>query len=92
MDGHGTLTLRARQIDGEVVVDIQDSGPGMPPDVVARVFDPFFTTKPPGGHTGLGLTICHNIVVGQHGGRISVSSEPGRTVFTVALPAGDDSR
>jgi signal transduction histidine kinase len=86
MGREGTLTVRARRTDGEVVVEVEDDGPGMPPEVAARAFDPFFTTKPPGSGTGLGLTVSHNIVVRQHGGRMTVASEPGRTMFTVALP------
>jgi signal transduction histidine kinase len=58
----------------------------MSPGVAERVFDPFFTTKPPGSGTGLGLSISHTIVVRQHGGRMSVRSEPGRTSFRVELP------
>jgi signal transduction histidine kinase len=69
-----------------VVVEIEDDGPGMPPEVADRVFDPFFTTKPPGHGTGLGLNISFNIVVQQHGGDIAVDSVPGRTSFRVALP------
>jgi len=58
----------------------------MAPGVAKRVFDPFFTTKPPGSGTGLGLNISHTIVVRQHGGRMSVESEPRRTCFRVELP------
>jgi signal transduction histidine kinase len=82
----GTLTVRTRLADGEVVVEVEDDGPGMPPEVAARAFDSFFTTKPPGSGTGLGLTVSHNIVVRQHEGSMTLESEPGRTVFTVTLP------
>jgi signal transduction histidine kinase len=86
MEGRGELVLRTRQ-DGEwVVVEIEDSGPGIPEEVRPKLFDPFFTTKPPGRGTGLGLNISHNIVVGKHGGEISAESRPGRTVFRVRLP------
>jgi light-regulated signal transduction histidine kinase (bacteriophytochrome) len=57
LQGTGSLTIRAARSDGEVVVDIEDDGPGMSPEVTARAFDPFFTTKPPGKGTGLGLAI-----------------------------------
>ena len=86
MGGHGSITLRTAARDGYVLVEIEDDGPGMPPEVAARVFDPFFTTKPPGQGTGLGLNISHNIVVREHNGRIAVDSQPGRTTFRVFLP------
>jgi signal transduction histidine kinase len=86
MGGHGTLTIRTSARDGYVLVEIEDDGPGMPPEITARVFDPFFTTKPPGQGTGLGLNISHNIVVQEHHGRIKVDSKPGRTTFQVSLP------
>ncbi len=86
MGGHGTLTVRTAARDGYVLVEIEDDGPGMPPEVAARAFDPFFTTKPPGKGTGLGLNISHNIVVQEHKGRITVDSTPGRTTFQVFLP------
>jgi signal transduction histidine kinase len=84
--GSGTLVLRTSHNGDRVVVELEDDGPGMPPDVVDRVFDPFFTTKAPGSGTGLGLNISHNIVVRQHAGDISVSSRPGCTRFRVELP------
>ena len=83
---HGTITVRTSRRDGYVVAEIEDDGPGMPPEIAARVFDPFFTTKPPGKGTGLGLNISHNIVVQEHKGRITVHSTPGRTTFRVLLP------
>jgi signal transduction histidine kinase len=88
MDGRGTLRIEVGpDPDGDgVVVALTDSGPGIPPEVRARLFEPFFTTKPPGRGTGLGLHIAHTVVAG-HGGRLEVDAEPGRTTFTVALPA-----
>ena len=83
---HGTIGIRTSARDGYVLAEIEDDGPGMPPEVMARVFDPFFTTKPPGKGTGLGLNVSHNIVVGEHKGRIEVASQPGRTTFRVFLP------
>jgi signal transduction histidine kinase len=66
-------------------VAIQDSGPGIPPEVLPRIFEPFFTTKGKGEGTGLGLSICARIIE-KHGGTIRVDSEPGRTRFTIDLP------
>jgi signal transduction histidine kinase len=69
-----------------VVVEIEDDGPGIPPEIQSRIFDAFFTTKPPGKGTGLGLNTSHKIVVQKHGGAIRVESEPGSTRFIVELP------
>ena len=86
IDTHGTITVRTSARDGYVLAEIEDYGPGLAPEIAARVFDPFFTTKPPGKGTGLGLNISHNIVVQEHKGRISVHSTPGSTTFQVLLP------
>jgi signal transduction histidine kinase len=69
-----------------VLVDIGDTGQGIPPKFRLRVFEPFFTTKPVGEGTGLGLDISYRIVVNRHGGDISVTSQPGDTHFQVRLP------
>ena len=89
MDGTGTLELRAAPDPADpdcVVVEVVDSGAGIPEPVRDRMFEPFFTTKPPGEGTGLGLHLVHDIVVNRHGGRIEVDSRPGRTAFRVRLP------
>ena len=86
MDGRGQLWLRTHDADGEVIVEITDSGPGIPEENVPHIFDPFYTTKPVGKGTGLGLSISHNIVVQKHRGEISVHSRPGETRFRVKLP------
>jgi len=79
------VTLQAAP-EGEVVIEVSDNGPGIPAEVRSRIFDPFFTTKPVGLGLGLGLSICHGIVV-HHGGTITVDSAPGRgSTFRVALP------
>ena len=78
--------------DGWAVIEISDTGAGIPTDVLPRIFDPFFTTKPVGVGTGLGLSICHAIVV-QHGGTITVESTPGQgTTFRVRLPPEPEDR
>jgi signal transduction histidine kinase len=86
LDGRGQITLRTHYDDPWVVVEVEDNGPGIPEGIQPHLFDPFFTTKPPGKGTGLGLSTCHQIVVEKHGGRIDVSSRPGKTRFTVHLP------
>jgi two-component system NtrC family sensor kinase len=71
---------------GEVVVEVQDTGVGIPVPDQGKIFEPFYTTKPPGRGTGLGLSICYGIV-SDHGGRIEVDSAPGRgATFRVFLP------
>ena len=88
MDGQGTIRLRTRvDDDGWVVVEVEDSGPGMSEETAKRLFDPFYTTKPVGQGTGLGLDISRRIVVDHHHGQIVADSAPGRTVMRVRLPA-----
>lgn len=70
---------------GGVLVEISDNGPGIPPEVAAKVFDPFFTTKPQGEGTGLGLDTVYRIIR-QHHGDIRFESVPGKTTFSVRLP------
>src|SRR5205823_5417933 len=67
MEGRGTLTVRSRLHRGEVEVELEDEGSGIPEEILSRIFDPFFTTKPPGQGTGLGLAIAQGIVA-DHGG------------------------
>jgi len=91
MGGKGALELKAYQHDDWLVVEVADSGPGIPIEAQEKVFDPFYTTKAPGEGTGLGLSISHGIVVEKHRGKISVDSKPGATRFTVKLPIPDQS-
>ena len=86
MDGSGTLRLSTRAEPNDVVVEIGDTGPGMPPDVQARAFEPFYTTKDVGKGTGLGLDISRRIIVERHHGQIRIDSRPGQTVLRVHLP------
>jgi signal transduction histidine kinase len=92
MDGRGTLRLATRADGDSVVVEVIDSGPGMPPKVAARAFEPFFTTKDVGKGTGLGLDIAQRIVVERHGGTIAIDSRPGQTTLRVRLPARGPTR
>ena len=89
MNGEGTLTVRTARDGDRVLVEIADTGPGIPPELRQRVFEPFFTTKPVGEGTGLGLDISYRIVVNGHGGDISVTSQPGNTRFQVRLPLNE---
>jgi signal transduction histidine kinase len=86
MGGHGTLTIRTAAENGQLLVEIGDTGPGIPADVKDRIFEPFFTTKPVGEGTGLGLDISWRIVVNRHHGDLRVESVPGDTRFRVRLP------
>jgi signal transduction histidine kinase len=87
MRGVGRLTIRISPEDDGVLVQVSDTGPGMPDDVRAHAFDPFFTTKGVGEGTGLGLDVSRRIVVDSHGGEIALDSGPAGTVVRVRLPA-----
>ena len=86
MDGAGTLRLSTRAEPDAVVIEVGDTGPGMPPQVAARAFEAFYTTKDVGKGTGLGLDIAQRIVVERHAGTIAIDSRPGETVLRVRLP------
>ncbi|TDE32274.1 cyclic nucleotide-binding domain-containing protein [Nonomuraea mesophila] len=86
MGESGTLTIRTAYDEDEAIVEIGDTGPGVPEAIKDRIFEPFFTTKTVGEGTGLGLDISYRIVAGRHGGEIKVRSEPGDTWFEVRLP------
>lgn len=87
----GRITISTRREGKTVVIEIADTGLGVPPELRERIFDPFFTTKPVGKGTGQGLAICLDVVTRKHGGRIDVGGVPGQgAVFTVTLPIGSD--
>ena len=85
--GPRVVTLRTAVDNDQMVrIEVQDNGPGIPPDVLPKIFDPFFTTKEVGKGTGMGLAISYKIIQ-EHGGKILVHSEPGMgTLFTILLP------
>jgi signal transduction histidine kinase len=82
-----TLRATTRNLGNRVEIRIRDNGTGIPKGVREKMFNPFFTTKPAGEGTGLGLSMSHDIVVKQHGGRIEVETAPGAfTEFIITLP------
>ncbi|MFD5393852.1 ATP-binding protein [Streptomyces sp. NPDC127097] len=85
-DADGTLTVRTAREGDHLLVEIRDTGPGVPAEIRDRIFDPFFTTKPVGEGTGLGLDISWRIVVNKHQGDLRFDSVPGDTRFQVRLP------
>jgi signal transduction histidine kinase len=91
MQGKGDLALITRNENDYVMVEVADSGPGIPDDVLPHIFEPFFSTKGVGAGVGLGLDMVYHIVT-QHGGSIDVQSQPGRTRFIVRLPVAYSAR
>lgn len=87
----GEIRIRTiREVNG-VLVEIRDSGAGVPDNIKSRIFEPFFTTKPVGKGTGLGLDIVYRIIR-KHQGEIQFESKPGDTRFQVRLPLADSSK
>ncbi|MCK1368465.1 GAF domain-containing protein [Bradyrhizobium sp. 62] len=81
------LSAVTRNLGNHIEIRIRDNGTGIPPEVKEKMFNPFFTTKPAGEGTGLGLSMSHDIIVKQHGGRLDVNTQPGQyTEFTIVLP------
>jgi signal transduction histidine kinase len=81
----GWVEIRTGIDEQRVIIELSDSGPGVPAELRERIFDPFFTTKPAGKGTGLGLSTARDIVL-RHGGRLDVRSTSGRTVFRIEMP------
>jgi two-component system, NtrC family, sensor kinase len=86
MPSGGELEIQTGMTESMVVIDISDTGTGIPEDDLKRIFDPFYTTKPIGKGTGLGLAVSYGIIQ-EHGGRIFVDSSVGKgTHFRLKLP------
>jgi two-component system, cell cycle sensor histidine kinase and response regulator CckA len=87
-DSNTVRVATSVEVDGRILIEISDTGTGIPAEVIGRIFDPFFTTKPVGEGSGIGLAICRSIVTSL-GGEITVDSNAGRgTLFRVLLPPG----
>jgi signal transduction histidine kinase len=86
VNGTGKICIGTLLEHDQLIIEIVDDGPGIPPEVQSHLFEPFFTTKPIGSGTGLGLIICNRIVADRHGGEIEFESRPGETRFKVRLP------
>ena len=86
MGTSGHLTIRTARDEEWLLVEIGDTGPGVPEEIRTRIFEPFFTTKPFGEGTGLGLDISWRIIVNKHHGDLRLESRPGDTRFQVRLP------
>jgi len=84
--GDGVVTVRSEKDDTSCVIEVEDTGCGIPSDVLPKIFDPFFTTKGQGEGTGLGLSVTLGIIQ-RHGGEIQVRSQVDKgTIFAVRLP------
>jgi two-component system NtrC family sensor kinase len=91
MEGKGKLTVNTFQLSDkkDICIEISDSGPGIPPDILPHIFEPFFTTKEEGEGTGLGLSLAYGIVE-NHKGQITARNKPdGGAVFTITFPVTD---
>lgn len=87
-DEKGIITIRTHFVRPWIIIEIEDTGEGIPEDILPKIFDPFFTTKEVGLGTGQGLTLCYSIITEKHGGTIEFSSELGTgTKCTIKLPS-----
>ncbi len=85
--GRGTIRVSTTVDRGHVVINVADTGTGVPPEIADKLFEPFFTTKEVGTGTGQGLALVRSLVADRHGGTVDFTSEVGvGTVFTVRLP------
>jgi two-component system NtrC family sensor kinase len=86
MNGNGRIRLRAWIEQQQVTLEVEDSGPGIPPDIRERVFEPFFSTKPAGKGSGIGLAVSRSIIEGHAGSLTLADSESGGARFLIRLP------
>src|SRR5262249_1474519 len=91
MEGRGTLTVRTRRDGDRVLVEIDDTGPGIPDAIRGRIFEPFFAHKPGGRGSGLGLDICWRSIVQRPSGDLRVTATPGDPRFQILLPTSGPS-
>ncbi len=92
VNGYGKITITTKKVNSYAVVDIKDTGCGIPLEFMSKIFDPFITTKPLVKSTGLGLSVCHGIVK-RFGGNIEVKSEENKgTTFSVIFPLEGDTQ
>jgi signal transduction histidine kinase len=90
--GGGAIDVRLSTREDNLLLEVEDAGTGIAPEILQRIFEPMFTTKPFGQGTGLGLSIVHDIVTGDFGGAVEVESRPDEgTKFTVRFPKGRES-
>ena len=82
----GKIVIRTCQKNNNLLVEVEDNGPGISTEMKNRILEPFFTTKPMGKGSGLGLDVVRRVVQNRHGGSLLVDSAPGKTRFTVSLP------
>ncbi len=88
VNGERRLRVSTRSLDRVAMLEVSDSGPGVPPELRERIFEPFFTTKPPGEGTGLGLALCAGVAL-EHDGSLELGGAPGKgATFTLRLPLG----
>ena len=90
MESGGKLTVRLERVNERLRLEIEDTGSGVPPDLLAHIFDPWVTTKAQGNGSGLGLSIARQVVT-SHGGTIRAQNRPGKgAVFTIELPVAQE--
>ncbi|MFK5880351.1 MAG: ATP-binding protein, partial [Flavobacteriaceae bacterium] len=81
------VIVSTKKLKDQVLISVEDNGPGIPKDIKEKIFQPFFTTKPTGKGTGLGLSLAYDIITQGHGGAIELDTTPGKgTKFSIYIP------